>query len=98
MDRNLLIICQNLAKQGKTPSVALLKAKAPKNFHLSELVSAVQHWKANPELALQEVDEKVDTTQSNQVIEEMSKAELTQRVLQLEERLTMLEQQLGKSK
>ncbi|UAA39696.1 hypothetical protein KIH87_04880 [Paraneptunicella aestuarii] len=91
MDQTLIKICQQLAQQGKRPSVGLLKAKAPKQYHLSDLVAAVQYWKANPDMELTESQEDNESKSSNKSHSEMSKAELIEKVQQLEDKLQRLE-------
>lgn len=91
MDQTLLKICQQLAKQGKRPSVGLLKAKAPKQYHLSDLVAAVQHWKSNPDIVLAESPDTSESTSNDKPHSVMTKAELVEKVQQLEDKLQRLE-------
>lgn len=97
MNQILFNVCQQLINDGKTPSVALLKAKAPKSVHLSEIISTVQMWKANPEtfdsskLELPEDSTKIDKPDT------LNNEQLTARVCALEEKISHLEALLQKA-
>jgi hypothetical protein len=47
MDR-IILIAQQLAKEGKTPNTALIKARLPKNVPLPAIIQGLQLWKDNP--------------------------------------------------
>jgi len=47
MDR-IILIAQQLAKEGKTPNTALIKARLPKNVPLPAIIQGLKLWKDNP--------------------------------------------------
>jgi len=53
MDR-IILVAQQLAKEGKTPNTALVKARLPKNTPLPAIIQALKLWQENP-------DKKINT-------------------------------------
>ena len=47
MDR-IILIAQQLAKEGKVPNIALIKARLPKNVPLPAIVAGLKVWASNP--------------------------------------------------
>lgn len=47
MDR-IILVAQQLAKEGKTPNTALLKARLPKNTPLPAIIQGLKLWQDNP--------------------------------------------------
>lgn len=47
----ILSLCQDLAAQGKTPSVALIKSRAQKPLPLADILAVLQRWKQSPQQA-----------------------------------------------
>lgn len=41
-------VAQQLAKQGKTPNVALVKSKLPKGYPLPKIIAALKVWQDSP--------------------------------------------------
>lgn len=52
MDR-IILIAQQIAKEGKTPNTAMLKARLPKNVPLPAIIQGLKMWQENPN---QEID------------------------------------------
>ena len=92
----LIAICQQLLASGKTPSVALVKAKAPKNTPLPDIISLVQRVKQDPKawLKAQPSDVQVSPEVAVTAATEDDKINaLEARIASLEARLNALEQQ-----
>ena len=53
----LITLCQQIHKMGKTPSMALIRQYADRSLTIPEIVKALQTWKINPPLV---VDEEAD--------------------------------------
>ena len=95
MSPELVAICQQLIKAGKTVSVGMVKARAPKNTPLPAIVQAVQYCKSQASTVLEmDVPEVADNAEENalhekEIIANMAKkiAELDQRILELERKL-----------
>lgn len=85
--QNLIEICQELAREGKTPSVGLVKARAGKGAQLPHIVRAVQQWRITPEKALAP---KLDPPVKSNIASEHSDSNIQS----LEQRVTELEKQL----
>ncbi|WP_028868353.1 hypothetical protein [Psychromonas arctica] len=47
MDR-IILVAQQLAKEGKTPNTALIKARLPKNIPLPAIIQGLKMWQDNP--------------------------------------------------
>ena len=47
MDR-IILIAQQLSKEGKVPTTALIKARLPKDVPLPMIIQGLQKWKENP--------------------------------------------------
>lgn len=47
MDR-IILIAQQLAKEGKTPNTAMIKARLPKNIPLPAIIQGLKLWQENP--------------------------------------------------
>jgi len=78
---HLLQICQQLAKQGKTPSVALIKARMTTKVSMQAVIKAIQLWKQNP---------NVELAPGQTPSESAPPASLEQRVAQLEKEVATL--------
>ena len=47
MDR-IILIAQQIAKEGKTPNTAMIKARLPKNVPLPAIIQGLKMWQDNP--------------------------------------------------
>lgn len=47
MDR-IILVAQQLIKEGKTPNTALIKARLPKNIPLPHIIQGLKLWQENP--------------------------------------------------
>jgi len=47
MDR-IILIAQQIAKEGKTPNTAMIKARLPKNTPLPAIIQGLKLWQDNP--------------------------------------------------
>ena len=96
INQTLLSICSQLAKQGKTPSVGLVKARAKSNFHLAEIISAVQYWKNNPDWEGNIVEAPEEVTNEIDLNEEDSEqiAQLKQKIASLEDKMSVMENKM----
>jgi len=48
MDR-IILIAQQLSKEGKVPNTALIKSRLPKNIPLPLIIQGLKMWKENPQ-------------------------------------------------
>lgn len=48
MDK-IILIAQQLSKEGKVPSTALIKSRLPKNIPLPLIIQGLKMWKENPQ-------------------------------------------------
>lgn len=95
MAPELITLCQTMLKEGKTISVGLLKAKAPKNYPLKEIINAVQYCKTQPDLVLQQDVPNRPVVKDQSVNETQELASLHVKVSEMEKRLANVEQQLA---
>jgi hypothetical protein len=47
MDR-IILIAQQIAKEGKIPNTAMIKARLPKNVPLPAIIAGLKSWQENP--------------------------------------------------
>lgn len=83
-----MIVCQQMVQKGTSPSVALLRAKAPFKASVTEAIEAIKHFNAaNGASDPASINGKdVETIVS-----------LSKRVAELEQQMTMLQQRLEAS-
>ncbi|MBZ2161688.1 hypothetical protein [Alteromonas stellipolaris] len=86
--QKLMIVCQQMVQKGTSPSVALLRAKAPFKASVTEAIEAIKHFNAaNGASDPASINGKdVETIVS-----------LSKRVAVLEQQMTMLQQRLEAS-
>lgn len=70
----ILLACATLQHQGKTPSIALLKARVGKQFGMPQLIEGLSQWRNNPQLAQQYLDKVRFLQPANPVQQEQSSA------------------------
>lgn len=56
MDR-IILIAQQIAKEGKTPNTALIKARLPKNVPLPSIIAGLKQWQENPNKEIASITE-----------------------------------------
>ncbi len=85
--QKLVIFCHQIAKEGKQPSVALLRAKAPMKVSVTNAIEAMKRYNASHKMPVE----------GEQPASEVDRiALLEKRVTQLENALTVMEQRLNK--
>ena len=45
----IILVAQQLSREGKVPTTALLKARLPKNVPLPVIIQGLKAWKENPQ-------------------------------------------------
>lgn len=88
MSPEVIAVCQQLLKEGKSVSTGMLKSRLPGNTPFTEIVKAVQYCKQNPSA----ITELKPTQNSAPKKTASSDAERIQR---LEQRIEALEQRLN---
>ncbi|WP_333797639.1 hypothetical protein [Rheinheimera sp.] len=87
------LVCQiaaTLQQEGKTPSLALVRARAGKGVAAPELFSAYQQWRANPPAALPDAaqpDNNLLQQEALPAAETVDLAMLQQDIRRLEQKL-----------
>ncbi|MFC3023074.1 hypothetical protein ACFODT_04455 [Vibrio zhugei] len=76
-----------LEQEGKTPSVALLKARLTTSVPMPALISAVRRWKSSASLPKVEVRAQPTSDDARITQLEQQVADLTQRLSQLEQQM-----------
>tara|TARA_R110001583_G_scaffold10698_6_gene49132 strand:- start:1970 stop:2305 length:336 start_codon:yes stop_codon:yes gene_type:complete len=61
MDR-IILIAQQIAKEGKTPNTAMIKARLPKNVPLPAIIQGLKLWHENPNREIVASTESLTTT------------------------------------
>lgn len=57
MDK-IILIAQQIAKEGKTPNTAMIKARLPKNVPLPIIIEGLKMWQENPN---KEITDNIET-------------------------------------
>lgn len=79
----LVQLCQQMHRAGQTPTVAMLRAKAPAKVSLAQAIEAVKRFQANPKAA-------APTESVSAAISDSQAATLEQRVATLEQQVAQL--------
>ena len=83
---DLISVCQTLVKEGKKPSVGLVRSRAGGNVSIPEAIKGIQSWKAQPE--------QIIKTSEIPAQEQEPTDSLEKRVIKLEKQVRHLNQQL----
>ena len=109
----IILVAQKIAKEGKTPTTALVKSRLPKNTPLAAIIQGLKLWKESPEQEVSEPlkekpvsNDNLPVTGSidslvNDLIESKLNAitePLNQQIANLNQQLTELKQEVKKIK
>jgi hypothetical protein len=84
----IISLCFDLAEQGKTPSVGLIRSYSKQPLAIPTVIKGLQHWQSNP-------DSRPKPSHQLNKINGISKQTLEQRVTELEEKVALLISQLA---
>ncbi|WP_160060792.1 hypothetical protein [Psychromonas sp. L1A2] len=97
MDR-IILVAQQLAKEGKTPNTALIKARLPKNTPLPAIIQGLKLWQDNPNKQINTPTEPALTGATAQQIvgsiDEIINSKIAQAITPLKEEISLLKAQL----
>ncbi|WP_019613120.1 hypothetical protein [Psychromonas ossibalaenae] len=105
MDR-IILIAQQIAKEGKVPNTALIKSRLPKNVPLPAIIQGLKLWRENPDKEINSPSEPALTAAADSEgaasfdalleikIEQMIKPLFTE-IADLKEQLETLQKQLN---
>ncbi|WP_417696343.1 hypothetical protein [Psychromonas sp.] len=97
MDR-IILIAQQLIKEGKTPTTSLIKARLPKNTPLPTIIQGLKMWQDNPTKQINTPTEPALTdasiSQENSSIDELINHRITQAIIPLQEEIKVLKMQI----
>ena len=97
MDR-IILIAQQLAKEGKTPNTALIKARLPKNTPLPAIIQGLKLWQDEPNKQINTPTEPTLTGATAQQIQgsidEIINSKITQAITPLKEEIMRLKAQI----
>lgn len=85
--QQLVVICQKMYDEGKTPSVGILRSKAPFKVSVTEAIEAIKRFNASKKVT--------PTSSTNDKDDEMTRNTLVQRVEALEKEVSELKQTLN---
>jgi hypothetical protein len=85
--QQLVVICQKMYDEGKTPSVGMLRSKAPFKVSVTEAIEAIKRFNASKKIT--------PSASSNDKDDEMTRNTLVQRVEALEKEVSELKQTLN---
>ena len=59
---SIILVAQQLSKEGKVPTTALIKARLPKDVPLPVIIQGLKEWKENPHKEISIATEPARTT------------------------------------
>lgn len=86
---HIVALCQTLAKEGKKPSVGLVRSRAVGKLSVPDAIKGIQSWQAQPNQVV-EPNKEADTTSVEPATLEDRVAELEKQVLNLTQKLESL--------
>lgn len=84
-----IALCQALVKEGKKPSVGLVRSRARGKLSIPEAIKGIQHWQAHPDQVIEQPAPNALNNIAPTTLEERV-AVLEKQVLELTERLACL--------
>ncbi|MEL0630080.1 hypothetical protein [Psychromonas aquatilis] len=97
MDR-IILIAQQLVKEGKTPNTSLIKARLPKNTPLPTIIQGLKMWQENPNKKIDTPTEPALTGASIErttgSIDELIESRITELVAPLKKEIDELKKQI----
>lgn len=96
MDR-IILIAQQIAKEGKVPTTALIKARLPKNVPLPTIIQGLKMWTDNPD---KEINIPAATTpgkngENSKSIDALIDAKIAQAISPLSKQIDRLTKELA---
>lgn len=85
----IVALCQTLAKEGKKPSVGLVRSRAVGKLSVPDAIKGIQSWQAQPD-QLVESNKEANTTSAEPATLEDRVAKLEKQVLHLTQQLASL--------
>lgn len=101
MDR-IILIAQQLSKEGKTPNTALIKSRLPKNVPLPMIIQGLKLWKDNPQKEITSPTEPAltacSTSESSGSFDSLIEQKIKQMIEPLTAEINQLKEQLKQLK
>lgn len=95
----IILIAQQLSQEGKTPNIALIKARLPKNVPLPAIIEGLKLWQKNPQQSIKaQLDEKSTESKkpsANSELEALIEAKLAQALAPLHAEIKALKMALS---
>ena len=94
----IILIAQQLVKEGKTPNTASIKARLPKNTPLPMIIQGLKMWQSDPNKKIATPTELALTTSSKQVsgsIDEIIESKIAQAIAPLKAEIDSLKAALA---
>ena len=99
MDR-IILVAQQLVKEGKTPNTALIKSRLPKNTPLPTIIQGLKIWQENPNKEINHPTEPALTHSQNHKIngsiDEIIESKITMAITPLKEDISALKAKIKK--
>ncbi len=94
MDR-IILIAQQIAREGKVPTTALIKARLPKNVPLPVIIQGLKMWNDNPDKVIDIPAEIAPENGENQKgIDALIDEKIARAISPLTKQINMLKNQL----
>lgn len=85
----VIALCQTLSKEGKKPSVGLVRSRAGGKLSIPEAIKGIQSWQAQPDQTVEQLNPTEKTDEASATLEARV-ASLEKQVLELTQRLAHL--------
>ncbi|GLS89327.1 hypothetical protein GCM10007916_03940 [Psychromonas marina] len=100
MDK-IILIAQQIVKEGKTPNTALIKARLPKNVPLPTIIQGLKMWQDNPNKQINTPTEPAlinNATVATGSFDQLLDAKIEQQLAPLKNEIEQLKAELKKLK
>lgn len=88
MHSEIYRLAHQLSREGKTPSVALIRSRLSKPTSLPDIIQALQQWKLTPELGKEGTTRHLDADhQDSATGREFDNGQIVQRLNRLEDKI-----------
>ncbi|MFT4836508.1 MAG: hypothetical protein ACJAYB_002367 [Psychromonas sp.] len=93
---SIILIAQQIAKEGKKPNTALIKARLPKNVPLPAIIQGLKMWMNDPHKVINTPTEVTtsETIDSSTTIETLIDTKINQAIAPLIKQIELLTKQL----
>ena len=91
---HIILIAQQIAKEGKTPNTASIKARLPKNTPLPMIIQGLKMWQENPDKEIESTPVATSNTTADKkesgTIDAIIEAKIEEKIAPLQKEISQL--------